>query len=522
LQNVPPADSPELTGDGDVWKITGSAESGRRRIRHDPATGTIVEERFTSYPRPYRIEQQGGAPGKIALTFDDGPDPRFTPRILDILRDEHAPATFFVTGIAAYQPPHLLQRAYAEGHEIGNHTYTHTDLEELTPSQLRLELALTQRLIQSRLGVSTLLFRPPYGVDDQAVSPTAFERLRAVQQLGYRIVGSQIDANDWGTEHDAAPPGSHEIVESVLAQARAGDGHVVLMHDGGGERKNTVAALPRIIEGLRASGFELVPVSTLLGETRADAMPSLGFGGRWMARANAVVFDAFHAVRLGVAAVCLTAIMLLTIRSLAVVTLAILHKRRRVAAPTAGFDPLVTVLVPGYDEEKVIVHTLESVLQSDYPQLEVIVIDDGSRDGTGDLVASRFACDGRVRLLRQANQGKSAALNRGVDQARGEILVTIDADTRVEPATIAKLVRHFVDEASRGSQATPKSPIARAESRAGKRSSTSAARTSRSAPSTCSTASPSYPAPSAPGAPRPSERAAASRGTPWPRIRTSH
>ncbi len=450
LQNVPPAESPEVSGDGDVWKITGTAQTGRRQIRRDPATGTIVEESFSSYPRPYRVEQQGGAPGKIALTFDDGPDPRFTPQVLDILRDEHVTATFFVTGIAVYQSPQLLQRAYGEGHEIGNHTYTHTDLDQLSLSQLRLELTLTQRLIQSRLGVSTLLFRPPYGVDDQAVSPTAFERLRAVQQLGYRIVGSQIDANDWGYEQDATPPTSDEIVESVLEQARAGDGHVVLMHDGGGDRKNTVAALPRIIDGLRDAGFELVPVSTLLGETRADAMPRLGVGERWMARANAVVFDAFHVLRLGVAAICLTAIVLLAIRSLAVVTLAVLHKRRRAPSPAAGFAPLVSVLVPAYDEDKVIVPTLESVLRSDYPKFEVIVIDDGSRDATGEIVARRFAGDDRIRLLRQTNQGKSAALNRGVEEARGEILVTIDADTRIEPATIAKLVRHFGDDGVAG------------------------------------------------------------------------
>jgi cellulose synthase/poly-beta-1,6-N-acetylglucosamine synthase-like glycosyltransferase/peptidoglycan/xylan/chitin deacetylase (PgdA/CDA1 family)/spore germination protein YaaH len=446
LQRVPPAESPEVVGDGDVWRITGAAQTGRRQIRRDPATGTIVEESFSSYPRPYQVEQQGGAPGKIALTFDDGPDPRFTAPVLDILRDRHVMATFFVTGIAAYQSPGLLERAYAEGHEIGNHTYTHTDLDKMTTSQLRLELMLTQRLIQSRLGVSTLLFRPPFGVDEEAVSPTGFERLRAVQQLGYRIVGSQIDANDWGHEQDEVPPSPDEIVETVLEQARNGDGHVVLMHDGGGDRQNTVTALPRIIDGLRGAGFELVPVSTLLGETRADAMPSLGSGGRWMARANAVVFDAFRMLRLVIAAVCFTAIALIGTRSLAVIVLAVLHKRRPKPPLTSGFRPLVSVLVPAYDEEKVILPTLESVLQSDYAPFEVIVIDDGSRDATGELVADRFAGDDRVRLLRQTNQGKSAALNRGVGEARGDILVTIDADTRIEPATISRLVRHFVHE----------------------------------------------------------------------------
>jgi cellulose synthase/poly-beta-1,6-N-acetylglucosamine synthase-like glycosyltransferase/peptidoglycan/xylan/chitin deacetylase (PgdA/CDA1 family)/spore germination protein YaaH len=450
LQTVPPTESPQLVGDGDVWKITGTAQSGRRQIRRDPATGTIVEERFSAYPHPYRVEQQGDAPGKIALTFDDGPDPRFTPAVLEILRSKHVTATFFVTGVAAYQSPALLERTYAEGHEIGNHTYTHTDLETLSSAQLRLEVVLTQRLIQSRLGVSTHLFRPPYGVDDQSVSPDGLERLRSVQQLGYRIVGSQIDANDWGDSERDSPPSADEIVETVVEQARDGDGHVVLMHDGGGDRRSTVEALPRLIDALRADGFELVPVSALLGETRADAMPLLAPTDRWMAWANALVFAAFRALRLMIAGVCLTAIALIAARAMTIAVLAWLHQRRRKPEAPAGFRPLVSVLIPAYDEAWVISSTLESVLRSSYAPLEVIVVDDGSHDDTAAIVESRFGKDDRVHLLRQSNQGKSAALNRAVGEAHGEILVTIDADTAIEAATIPRLVRHFVDPSVAG------------------------------------------------------------------------
>jgi cellulose synthase/poly-beta-1,6-N-acetylglucosamine synthase-like glycosyltransferase/peptidoglycan/xylan/chitin deacetylase (PgdA/CDA1 family)/spore germination protein YaaH len=445
LRNVPPDKAPQVVGEGDVWKITHPAQIGRRDIRRDPTTGTIVDEHFSSYPRPYQVEQEGSAPGKIALTFDDGPDPRFTPDILKVLHDEHVAATFFVTGLAAYQSPGLLERIYAEGHEIGNHTYTHTDLEELSASQLRLELMLTQRLIQSRLGVSTRLFRPPYGLDDEAVSSGGLERLRYAQQLGYSIVGSQIDANDWGDADHDSPPSADEIVETVLEQAGEGDGHVVLLHDGGGDRRNTVAALPRLIDGLRAAGFELVTVSALLGEARNDVMPRLGPADRWMARANTVVFDAFRGLRLGVAAVCLIAIVLIAVRSIAVATLAFLHRRRRPILPPPGFRPAVSVLVPAYDEERVIASTIGSVLRSDYSDFEVIVVDDGSRDATSTVVETHFGSDPRVRLFRQPNQGKSAALNRAVAEARGEILLTIDADTQIDPKTMWSLVRHFVD-----------------------------------------------------------------------------
>jgi cellulose synthase/poly-beta-1,6-N-acetylglucosamine synthase-like glycosyltransferase len=157
------------------------------------------------------------------------------------------------------------------------------------------------------------------------------------------------------------------------------------------------------------------------------------------------VFDGFRILRLTIAVVCLTAIVLIAVRSTAIAVLAVLHKRRRKPVPAAGFAPLVSVLVPAYDEEKVIASTLASVLRSDYSRFEVIVVDDGSRDATGAIVQTTFGADPRVRLLQQPNQGKPAALNRAVAEAQGDVLVTIDADTRIEPATIANLVRHFVD-----------------------------------------------------------------------------
>src|SRR5262249_7789514 len=108
LQNVPAPQSPGLVGDGDGWEIPRNSQAGRRLIRRDPKTGTIVEEHFSRYPHPYQVEQRGNAPGKIALTFDDGPDARYTPAILDILREKQVKATFFVIGLEVYQWPALL------------------------------------------------------------------------------------------------------------------------------------------------------------------------------------------------------------------------------------------------------------------------------------------------------------------------------------------------------------------------------------------------------------------------------
>lgn len=172
-------------------------------------------------------------------------------------------------GENAVSSPELLTRIAREGHEIGNHTYTHPNISEVSDERLELELNAAQRLLESRIGRSSLLFRPPYAEDVEPETPDQVRPLLATSALGYYTVGMQIDPGDW------ARPGADEIVERVLAGARAGDGHVVLLHDSGGDRTQTLAALPRLIDALRAEGFELVPVSALFGLNADAVMPPM-------------------------------------------------------------------------------------------------------------------------------------------------------------------------------------------------------------------------------------------------------
>src|SRR6266853_3149692 len=136
LEDMPPGYDLILEGDGDIWKFADTPKKGRRAIRFDSPTNTIVENNYEALPSSYRIFQMGAAPKKIALSFDDGPDQRFTPRILDILKEKKAPATFFVIGSAANDALGLLYREYAEGHEIGNHTYTHPRWNDTSRTQI--------------------------------------------------------------------------------------------------------------------------------------------------------------------------------------------------------------------------------------------------------------------------------------------------------------------------------------------------------------------------------------------------
>ncbi len=445
LEDMPPGYDLVLEGDGDIWKFADTPQKGSRTIRFDAASNTIVGDDYKTLPTSYRIFQMGAVPYKIALSFDDGPDRTFTPKILDILKQKKAPATFFVIGSAANDDLGLIRREYDEGHEIGNHTYTHPQWEQTSRTQIDVELNVTERLLNSTLGVKTLLFRPPYGIDHQPETADEVAQLPIAQSMGYIIIGARIDPHDWGEPGGVPPASADVIVQRVLEQARSDGGNIVLLHDGGGDRSHTVEALPQIIDGLRAAGFQIVPVSELLGQTRAELMPALSFRERLVAHADGLIFTMYEWSRLSVAFIFVLGIGLVSCRAIVVGLLAIIEKFRPAPLDHPDFQPLVSVLIPAYNEEEVIVYTVNSVLESDYPKLEVIVVDDGSTDGTGELLDSEFGRNPAVRVIHQPNRGKPAALSHALAEASSGIIVTIDADTAVEPNAVTKLVRHFVN-----------------------------------------------------------------------------
>jgi cellulose synthase/poly-beta-1,6-N-acetylglucosamine synthase-like glycosyltransferase/spore germination protein YaaH/peptidoglycan/xylan/chitin deacetylase (PgdA/CDA1 family) len=445
LEEVPPGYDLILEGDGDIWRITGTPQDGARTLDYDASSDDFDDESFQSYPMSWRIQQVGAAPHKVALTFDDGPDPAWTPKILDILEKKKAPGTFFVIGENANASDDIVKREYALGEEIGNHTFTHPPFDDIKKSDLEIQLNLTQLLIESSLGVKTTLFRPPYGIDHQPESASEIQMLPVPQEMGYVLVGGRIDPHDWGEADGEKPPPTDDIVQRVLADVEANKGNIILLHDGGGNRIHTVEALPQIIDGLRAKGYEFVSVSDLLGQTRAQMMPPLSHREWLMARVDAFIFDVFRLLRQGIAFIFIAGIVLVSGRALIVGVLALIEKMRPAPLDHPEYQPRVTILIPAYNEESVIVETVEAALASGYPRLEVLVVDDGSADRTANLVRENFGRDRRVRLLQQPNRGKPAALNHGLSEATGQVIVSIDADTIVDPEAVPRLVRHFAD-----------------------------------------------------------------------------
>jgi cellulose synthase/poly-beta-1,6-N-acetylglucosamine synthase-like glycosyltransferase/peptidoglycan/xylan/chitin deacetylase (PgdA/CDA1 family)/spore germination protein YaaH len=436
--------SVEQYGDGDVLRIVETPHDGSRRVWRD--AGGRYAERFERLPSYYAIEASGGGQGKgkvLCLTFDDGPDPLYTPQVLDILRSHGVRATFFIIGANADQNIDLVKRAYAEGHDIGNHTYTHPNIAAVSEERAALELSTTERIIENALGVSTVLFRPPYNADSQPQTPEEILPVLRAQKAGYVTVGERIDPRDWvkGVTAD-------EIVSEIGSELRADEdpGHVILLHDAGGDRSATVAALPRILDGLLAQGYRFVPLSELLGQTRAQLMPAPSpVELRW-ARIEGGAFDSQGTFKKVIGMLFLWAIYLTLARSLFYGALALAQKWRAGRMRfDAAFRPPVSVAIAAYNEEKVIVRTVESILRNGYEDFEVVIVDDGSTDATLEVLRRNFGDCPHVRILSQTNGGKSAALNNAIAHARHDILIALDADTIFRAGTIEKLVRHFAD-----------------------------------------------------------------------------
>ena len=371
----------------------------------------------------------------VALTFDDGPDPTWTPKLLDLLQEKHVSATFFVVGAQVVAHPELVGRELAAGHDVGSHTFTHADLGSLPRWRQNLELSLTQTALAGAASVHTALMRPPYSSTAEGLTKPEADAVAHAARLGYLVSLADRDGEDWRR------PGVGRIVANV--EPVDDQGAVVLLHDGGGNRSETVAAVSRIIDDLRLRGFQFRTVSQLAAE-----------GGRATSRVHGLAHQRGLALQFSLrAAFTLVDVLtwlllplgiLVLLRALIVAAFARHHARRRSTGVLADGDrPPVSILVPAYNESVGIAASVASLASSHYPDLEVIVVDDGSTDGTADIVEALGLA--RVQVVRQVNAGKAAALNTGLRLARHELIVCVDADTQFEPDTLTWLVRPFAE-----------------------------------------------------------------------------
>ncbi|MER7568422.1 glycosyltransferase [Streptomyces sp. NPDC048523] len=409
------------------------------RIRSEASTDKVPEKILDGGPvidtRSGRATSLKMPDRRLVLTFDDGPDPTWTPKVLDVLKKHHAHAVFFVTGTMASRYPDLVKRMVDEGHEIGLHTFNHPDLSFQSKKRIDWELSQNQLALAGAAGIRTSLFRPPYSSFADAMDNKSWPVTEYIGTRGYITVVNNTDSEDW------QKPGVRQIIRN--ATPKNGKGAIVLMHDSGGDRHQTVQALDRFLPDMKDKGYEFDNLTEALDAPTAHTVvagPELWKGKAWifLVQASEHITD--------VLVVGLSIIGSLVIgRFLLMLLLSGIHARRVRRKDFRWGEPVtqpVSVLVPAYNEAKCIENTVRSLMASEHP-IEVLVIDDGSSDGTARIVEAMGLPN--VRVVRQLNAGKPAALNRGLANARHDIIVMMDGDTVFEPSTVRELVQPFGD-----------------------------------------------------------------------------
>ncbi|MGW4290243.1 bifunctional polysaccharide deacetylase/glycosyltransferase family 2 protein [Streptomyces sp. NPDC004673] len=373
---------------------------------------------------------------RIVLTFDDGPDPTWTRQVLDALKRNHARATFFVTGTMTSRYPELVRRMVDEGHEVGLHTFNHPDLSYQSQRRVDWELSQGQLALAGAAGIRSSLFRPPYSSFASAMDDRSWPVSEYVGGRGYLIVLNDRDSEDWRR------PGAEEIIRR--ATPAKGKGAVVLMHDSGGDRSQTVQAIDTLLPRLQHEGYRFQTLTEALDAPSADT-PVTGLG-LWTGKAWIALVGAADGITT-VLVVGLAVIGVLVFGRFGLMLLLSAAHARRTRRRDFRWGPApvtepATVLVPAYNEAKCIENTVRSLVGGEHP-VEVIVVDDGSADGTARIVEG-LALPG-VRVVRQHNAGKPAALNRGLANASHDLIVMMDGDTVFEPSTVRELVQPFAD-----------------------------------------------------------------------------
>ncbi|MEU9915200.1 bifunctional polysaccharide deacetylase/glycosyltransferase family 2 protein [Streptomyces sp. NPDC051001] len=445
---------------------------GDERVRDGASSSKVPDKILDGGPI---VSFRGGSatsvsvPDKtIALTFDDGPNPTYTPKVLEILEKYDVPATFFVVGSMVSRYPGIVKDMVEQGNEVGIHTFTHVDLSYQSDARVNREMQQTQLALAGAAGITTTLFRAPYSSETDAIDNYSWPVYEKLGEDGYTSVFVDTDSDDW------KKPGVSKIVK--WATPDGDDGASVLFHDAGGERSQTIKALPEYIEKMKAKGYTFTTISGVIEKEQSANGQQAGGpaaangqqpgGGTGAGNLQAAHREAGGATLyegkalLAAVAVAEYAVPTLSV-GLMVVGVAVLgrfgmmlilarrhyrqrNKRRFSWGPTVTRP--VSVIVPAYNEKECIANTLESLARSTHP-IEIIVVDDGSTDGTSEisLNAAHELGMTNVRVIRQENAGKPAALNNGVRNASYDIVIMMDGDTVFEPDAVHQLVQPFAD-----------------------------------------------------------------------------
>ena len=447
-------DNVGFVGEGEMLDILYSPQQGKIKFEIDSTDQLISEQDYLQLPSGYVIKRFAedttiGKGHKLILTFDDGPSEEFTPQILDILEKEKVPATFFVVGINAEANIPIFQRIYKDGFEIGNHTFTHHNIAKMSLARAGIEMKATRLLIETITGRSTILFRAPYNADSQPQTYEELEPIARSRSENYLTVAESIDPMDW-------QPGvkSDSIVSRIIKQVAERNASIILLHDAGGKtRQATVDALPVIIKYFKERGYKFTTVADLMGKTKDEVMPPVPASRNgWIMKLNFFLAETAYWGSHILFSLFIIGMALSVGRMIAMSILAGIQKRKETSETKEhafvfdGTAPLVSVIIPAYNEQVNAVRTVKSLILQDYPNLEVIFVDDGSKDETFTIVKDAFKKVSNVHVYTKPNGGKATALNFGIEKSNADYIVCIDADTQLKSDAVSRLIKYFDDE----------------------------------------------------------------------------
>ena len=377
---------------------------------------------------------------QVMLTFDDGPDPYYTPKVLDVLKENNVRAVFFLIGEHMMQYPDITRRIVNEGHEVGLHSLSHPYTEEELYYNLEKtenEFDIPQKIFIAQTGIKTNIFRIPNWGSENTILMNSLVFDVFAEDKGYKVMASTINSHDW--EED-------DVTKVINNSTGLMTSQVILFHDGGGDRQVTVDALPAIINYYKDREFNFITVDTLLHPNEHAAVQptfyesmisEVSYSTYWLERNYINIYTVFFRTSLGIALISMFLTVLLA-------TLQVIRKSFR-NDKSSPFLYSVSVVVPAYNEENSIRNTVSAILNSDYYNFEVIVVDNNSTDKTRDVLKT-FEGDERFKVVKEKKQGKYNALNKGFRIANGKIVVAIDADTLLSTDAISKMVSYFTKE----------------------------------------------------------------------------
>ncbi|GGI28067.1 glycosyltransferase [Pedobacter mendelii] len=428
-------------GDGEILDLISTPNPGTVRFTLNKDDFTIANQQYMRLPTQYVIKRFGEADKKIVLTFDDGPDPVYTPQVLSILKKENVPGCFFVVGIMAEKNMELLRQEYDDGYEIGNHTFFHPDMSSIGPRRVKFELNATRRLIEAVTGHSTILFRAPFNADAEPQNTSEILPVAQSRKENYINIGELIDPEDWEPGKTA-----DQIFNDVVKQKD--NGNILLLHDAGGNREATVAALPRIIKYFKQNGYTFTTVGDLMGKKRSELMPAVKSSANsgFLSSGDYFFINFFYYGNMILNIIFSVAIVLAILRTIFITYLAIRQReisKRNAYKLIKNPSEKVSIIIPAYNEEITALQTINSLLKTTYPNFELIFVDDGSKDKTFEIINEHFGHHPLVKVYRKENGGKASALNYGITKASAEFIICIDADTQLKTDAVNELMRYF-------------------------------------------------------------------------------